>query len=667
MIRRFGVFSLALVAVLTIPSVVSQAASQPMLTRHTRGAVVNGEAQSLGRLPASQTMHFDVVLALRHAPELDNFLQDIYDPTSPNFRHFVSVKEFTARFGPSQEDWDAVVRFAQENGFAIVGGSRDGMDLQLRGTVAQVEKAFNVKMGLYQHPTENRSFYAPDREPLVNLPFALWHVSGLDNYSIPRAQVARRNDKIHVHANIKGSCPDNSYCGSDMRAAYYGSGPLTGSGQNIGLLEYVGYDIADLNTYFKNVKQTEAVPVTGISTDGTSLNCLASQGCDDREQILDMTQAISMAPGASGLYVYVGSTDTAILSSMTTHKPLVSEIGSSWTWQPGDPSTDDPYFKKFAAQGQNYFQAAGDDGAYNSGSQYVFPADDDYVTSVGGTDLTTQSAGGPYASETAWADGGGGYFTVDAIPIPSWQKTPGVITSKNEGSTTLRNSPDVAAEANFDFYTCADQEACQTGWGGTSFAAPMWAGYMALVNQQALENGNPVLGFINPTVYTLGLSAGYGAAFHDVTSGSNGYPAVAGYDLATGWGSPNGPGLINALAGSGGGGNPGIGFTPASLKWGKIAIHTTAPGKKKVVVTNTGNATLNITTIAATGDFALVTVKATKTVTPCVNGTALAAGATCIIKVSFTPTQTGVRTGAVKFSDNAAGSPQSVALSGTGK
>ena len=156
MIRRFGVFSLALVAVLTIVSVASQAAPQPMLTRHTRGPVVNGEAQSLGRLPASQTMHCDVVLALRHAPELDNFLQDIYDPTSPNFRHFVSVEEFTARFGPSQEDWDAVVRFAQENGFAIVGGSRDGMDLQLRGTVAQVEKAFNVKMGLYQHPTENR-------------------------------------------------------------------------------------------------------------------------------------------------------------------------------------------------------------------------------------------------------------------------------------------------------------------------------------------------------------------------------------------------------------------------------------------------------------------------------------------------------------------------------
>jgi hypothetical protein len=113
----------------------------------------------------------------------------------------------------------------------------------------------------------------------------------------------------------------------------------------------------------------------------------------------------------------------------------------------------------------------------------------------------------------------------------------------------LRNSPDVAAEANFDFYVCADQTTCTANeYGGTSFAAPMWAGYLALVNQQAVESGHPVLGFINPIIYSLGLGSGYSTDFHDITSGSNGDSAVAGYDLATGWGSPNGMGLINALA-----------------------------------------------------------------------------------------------------------------------
>ena len=666
-IRRLSIFFLTIVVMVSIVNVVCQAESQSLLTRHVREVTQNGEAKSAGRLPATQTLRFDIVLALRHQAELENFLQALYDPTSSSYRQFLTVPEFTERFGPSQEDYDAVIGFAKANGFTVVAGSRDGFDIQLKGTVANVEKAFHVSMGLYQHPTENRTFYAPDREPMVDLPFQLWHISGLDNYSIPRPMLQHRNTGVHSNV-VKGSCPGGEYCGSDMRAAYYGGTALTGAGQNLGLLEYVGYDIADLNTYFKNVAQTNNVPVTGISTDGTPLSCLNAQGCDDREQILDMVQAISMAPGLKGLYVFVGSTDTAMLSSMTTHTPLVGSIGSSWTWQPSDPGTDDPFFMKFASQGQNYFQAAGDSGAYTVNSSFVFPGDDAFVTVVGGTDLQVTKAGGPWASETAWVDGGGGVYTPDAIPIPAWQQLPGVITTANKGSKTLRNSPDVSGEANFDFYTCADQEACQGGWGGTSFAAPMWAGFMALINQQAVENGNPTLGFVNPAIYNLGVSAGYSAAFHDITSGSNGEPATTGYDLATGWGSMNGVGLITALAGSGGGGGPVVSLSPTSLKWGKIAVGTLA-GTKAVVLTNTGTATLDISGIAITGadagDFGLKTFKASKTQTPC--GSTVAAGANCTIKVTFKPTQTGARTAAVTITDNASNSPQSIALAGTGK
>ena len=112
-------------------------------------------------------------------------MQELYDPSSPSYRHFLTVPEFTARFGPSQQDYDAVVGFAKANGFTVVGGSRDAMDVQLEGSVASIEAAFHVNMGVYQHPTEDRTFYAPDREPTVDLPFPLWHISGLDNYSIP--------------------------------------------------------------------------------------------------------------------------------------------------------------------------------------------------------------------------------------------------------------------------------------------------------------------------------------------------------------------------------------------------------------------------------------------------------------------------------------------------
>src|SRR6202044_391535 len=203
---------------------------------------------------------------------------------------FLTPQEFTARFGPSQKDWDALVAFAKASGFQIVGGSRDAMDLRMTGTVAAIEKAFHVTMGVYQHPAENRTFYAPDREPTVNLPFSLWHVSGLDNYSIPHPMFVKKSDyakahgispdKVVSHATT-GSGPSASFLGSDMRAAYYGGTALTGSGQNLGLFEFLGTDLADLTTYYKNVGQTNNVPITLFSTDGTSTSCLDTRSGRD--------------------------------------------------------------------------------------------------------------------------------------------------------------------------------------------------------------------------------------------------------------------------------------------------------------------------------------------------------------------------------------------------
>jgi kumamolisin len=145
-------------------------------------------------------------------------------------------------------------------------------------------------------------------------------------------------------------------------------------------------------------------------------------------------------------------------------------------------------------------------------------------------------------------DSGGG-ISPDRIAIPSWQKLSGVINSSNKGSTTYRNGPDVSANANFTFYVCADQTTCTANsYGGTSFAAPMWAGFIALVNQQRVANGKSDIGFINPYIYAENVTSTYGTDFHDITSGKSGsYSAVTGYDLVTGWGSPK-PALITTLA-----------------------------------------------------------------------------------------------------------------------
>ena len=577
MIRRSSGFMLMIVVTVACATMVCQAEPRSLLTRHVQEVILNGQAPSVGRVPANQSVHFDIVLPVRDHAALDRFVQEVYDPTSPNYKHYLTVKQFTQKFGPSQEHWDALTRFATANGFTVTGGSRDAMDLRLKGSVANIEAAFHVNMGTYHDPVNNRDFYSPDREPTVDLPFQLQHISGLDNYSVPRSALVRRPPGVHREAQT-GSCPSESFCGSDMRAAYYEGTSLTGSGQIIGLLEFAGFDIADVNTYYKNAGQTRSYAVTGISTDGTSINCYANQGCDDTEQTIDITQAGGMAPGVTTIYMYVGSTGTALLSAMASGDggkyPLALNLSSSWYRWGTDFSGDDTYFEKMASQGQSFFEAAGDSGRWE-GTDTWWPMESPYVICVGGTDLTTTGAGGDWASETVWSDGGGG-ISPDDLPIPSWQQIPGVITKLNEGSTKYRNGPDVAANSNFTFYVCADQDGCTANeYGGTSFAAPMWAGYMAMANEQAATNNVPPPGFINPAIYPLGLGSVYTTDFHDITSGSNGYPAEVGYDLATGWGSPNQSGLINALLGE--------------QPWFGLSV---SPTKIKVVKGKSGTATV---------------------------------------------------------------------------
>jgi subtilase family serine protease len=521
----------------------TQAHAQGVFTRHVRQEVTTGQAPLMGQLPANQSLKLNIALPLRNEAELDQLLQQLYDPQSPLFHQFLSVQEFTDRFGATADDYVQVIRFAERNGLTVTGTFPNRMVVNVTGSVRNIEKAFAVQMNVYQHPTEQRTFYAPDREPFADLSVPLWHIGGLDNFSIPHPISLVRDPE--VKGKTTGSGPDGYFLGSDMRAAYYGGTSLTGSGQSVGLLEFAGYNYADVTKYFSKVGQKLTVAVNGISTDGSSLSCTGS--CDDTEQVLDIEVAISMAPGMSQVRVYVSDTsDVSIFNRMASDN-ISKSLSCSWGWSPADPSSDDPIFKEFSAQGQNLFVASGDSGAYKSRSSDVYPADDAYVTSVGGTDLTTNGAGGSWKSETGWSDSGGG-ISPNKIAIPGYQKTAGVITTGNKGSTVYRNSPDVAAEANTDNYICSDGT-CAGGWGGTSFAAPRWAGYLALVNQQSVAKGKGTLGFINPTIYTIGLSSSYSTDFHDITSGSNGtYSAIKGYDLVTGWGSPNGTGLINALA-----------------------------------------------------------------------------------------------------------------------
>jgi len=197
MVRKTSLCLLTVLALLPITTLNSQA--QSVLTRHTREVTRTGEARLVGRLPASQTLQLDIVLSVRDQAGLDAFVAAVNDPYSPSYRQFLTVPEFTQRFGPTQQDYDAVLAFAKASGLAVVGGTRDGLDVQVKGSVAAVQSAFHVNMLTFRHPTEGRTFYAPDREPTTSLPFSLWHVSGLDNYSIPHPMYLKKSDYAKAH------------------------------------------------------------------------------------------------------------------------------------------------------------------------------------------------------------------------------------------------------------------------------------------------------------------------------------------------------------------------------------------------------------------------------------------------------------------------------------
>src|SRR6202789_909279 len=488
-----------------------------VLHKHVRPAVTNGQAARVGPMSKSQHMRLAIILPLRNQGELTNLLKRLYDPSSTDYRHFLTVAQFTQEFGPTKQDYQAVVKFARSKGFSVTHTPANRLLVYMDGTVSQINKAFHVAMTTYHHPTENRTFYSPDREPSLDLSVPVSHIAGMNNFSLPRAKFKRA--PANFRRNSTGSGPSGAYLGGDMRAAYYGGTALTGNGPTVGLLEFDGYDTSDVTASFAG--QSNSVPIQNELLDGAS----AGSDGDDGEQVLDIVQAASMALGLSQIRVYIapgtsqiGIGDVDIFNEMATDN-IAKQLSCSWGWNPDDTAQLDPVFQEFAAQGQNLFVASGDAGAYtgSNSTDNSYPAESVYVVAVGGTDLATNGAGGPWQSETAWADSGGGPAD-DGFAIPSWQA--GVANSANQASTTVRNVPDVAAEANTDNYTC-DQGACSGDYGGTRFAAPRWAGFSPFGNPEKASGGNSSLGFLNPVIYSIGQSPGYTHAFPDITSGNN--------------------------------------------------------------------------------------------------------------------------------------------------
>jgi len=531
------------------------------------------EAPLIGDLDGATQLHLAIALPLRNPSQLDNLLQEVSDPKSAQFRQYLTPAQFAEQFSPTDQDHQGLAAFIERTeGLTITHTHANGVVLDISGTASAIQDAFHIKLNTRLRP-DGSTFYAPDSEPSLDLDTPVLHVTGLDNYTLPRA-----------HA---GSGPNGEFGGSDFRSAYAPGVTLTGQGQTVGLFQLDGFFTADPNAY--NAKFGMNVPVQVVTLPGFSQSPTQSgpngTPVNDVEVALDIEMAMAMAPGLQSVVVYEGSNVDSVLAAMASPPsgvPLSLQLSASYTF--GTTAASQQSVNQMAAQGQTFFVVAGDGRALcpteiGQGSRAL-----SYVTVVGGTNLSLALVDGvlSWESEISASNGGG---VQTNVPIPGYQL--GLATAANGGSNKWRNIPDVSLVSNNVFIFSNNVVPGATG--GTSAATPLWAGYMALANQQAQLDGQHPLGFINPIIYTIGrMPPVYARDFHDIQSGGSqkssppcpgyiGYNATVGYDLASGWGTPTSA-LINDLV------HPPSPSILASLFQAAEALPVPEPGVEQVQI-----------------------------------------------------------------------------------
>jgi subtilase family serine protease len=566
-----------------------QAAPRQALQNHVPQAV--RESRRVGSLAQTARLDLAIGLPLRNANEFDRFIEQVSNPQSPNYRHYLSSQEFTEQFGPSQEDYDNLAAFIQANGLTVSATHPNRMILDVSGPVSAIEKTLHINMTVWEHAVRGR-FIAPDRDPWLDVDVEVLDITGLDNFVLPRPMNVKATPMTSAVPFVSGSGPSGLFLGNDFRAAYAPGVALTGAGQTIGLFEMDGFFAADVTANFKQAG-LPPVPVQTVLLDGFN----GSPGDANLEVILDIMMAGYVAPGAN-IIVYEGYNWNDVLNRMATDN-TAQQLSCSWVFSPINATTEQ-IFKQMIAQGQSFLQASGDSGAYHSAISP--PADNPNVTVVGGTALSTNGPGGQWLSESTWSGSGGGISTTYAIPSYQQSMDMGALG----GSTTMRNIPDVALTAAMQMFVIYNNGQ-GTAVGGTSAAAPLWAGFVALANQQAVAQGKPAVGFLNPTIFSIGNGSNYATGMHDIVSGTNGYSAIPGFDLATGWGTPNGQAMINDLSST----TPAPSFTLSSsvssttMQAGSNATATIQITKQTGF---TGDVTLTVSGLPAgvTGSFSAV-------------------------------------------------------------
>jgi subtilase family serine protease len=602
--RRAGVAMVGVVlmtALGLVPTSSAGAASNPVriggVPRPGLGSV------KLPPLPRTAEIRVDVTLQPRHPAALADYAQAVSTPGSSLYRHYLAPGQFVDQFGPTPQAIQSVDQALRGAGLHPGAISGNHLSIPVRATAAQLSSAFSTGFQQYQL-SSGRVAYANTAAPLIAAGAAPYvqGVVGLDDLHLPTPAAVRGRSVGAPRALPKSGprsggpepCPtavtdgqnDDSYTTDQLAAAYgfpslYSSGDL-GTGQAVALLEFQGYSPSDIATY-QSCYRTDT-SITAINTDGGP-----TKGSGVGEADGDMENIIGLAPDTDILVYQAPNTDTSWIDNWNAavSQDKAKVISISWgiceQLDSTSPQSENTILEQAAAQGQTFLAAAGDSGSEDClgpGDQNDYLAVDDpgsqpYMTDVGGTQWTAVAT--PPA-ETTWNDGvvecggvaacfgaGGGGISQNWT-MPSYQTdaapSVGVIDGESSGTPCgatggayCRQVPDVSALAG-EFPYLLYIGGSWGDWGGTSFAAPLWASLVSLANASSACRGTSV-GFADPTLYRVaGSDPG---AFNDITSGNdditgdNGdlYQAGTGYDMATGLGSPNGAVLPSALCAGG--------------------------------------------------------------------------------------------------------------------
>jgi subtilase family serine protease len=508
----------------------------------------------IGHKTSSQVLNLSIALTPRNRAQLAALIAAQNNPHSPLYHHYITPAQYDALFGPDQATVNAVVSYLRSQGISVGAIAPNHLLIDASGTVSAVEHAFGVTIDSYV--VNHRPVYAPTGDPSfpASLAGKILSIGGLDNVDLYHPKVVKPSS--HPAKGKNGSGPGGGYTPSELRTAYDMNSLVNsdnGAGQTVAIFELDGYIPGDINAYL-SYYGLGSPNYSNVLVDGAT----NTAGAGAIEVELDMEDVSAIAPGAAQK-IYIGPNTTQGVND--TYNKIVTDdiaktVSTSWGLceaQTGNSelAAEDAIFQEAAAQGQAIFAAAGDSGAYDCGDSNLNvdnPADDPYVVGVGGTSLTTGS-GGSYSSETVWSDaslgegGGGGLSTY--FKQPTYQSGPGVSNSYSNG---MREVPDVSADADpntgYSIYCTVLVAGCvSSGWlevGGTSAGAPLWTALTADTNEYLAGLGKPTLGSASVWIYQLFNTTQTYAAYHDITTGNNlYYPATAGYDLASGIGTPD--------------------------------------------------------------------------------------------------------------------------------